>query len=644
MTQRLFTPEDELRYTNIDSARLSPDGKMVVYALRQADLEKEKEFSHLWLLELEHGQTRQLTRGEHNDSVPSWSPDGERIAFLSSRTEKPQIFTIPTHGGEAVQLTHFKQGVGGGPAWSPDGSHIAFTVSSREEERDSSKPYRITRAAYRMDGFGYLDDVVQNIFVLPVTIQQGAVQAGEARQLTNDAYMDEILEWSPDGSEILYTAFFNPDSLAIFSPHLRTVNLDGACEEILGEDWGDISTAAWLPDGKHIALYALLKDAPGGSKEDLWVVNRKTRGPVCRTDAFDFGFDSSRSRLLVMDNDRALCTVLRAGMQEIYEFSLAGEPAWRPLVTGERVCAGLDARGDSLLFLLNRIHNPSELCLARLDGSEERQLTNHNDQWLAEISLPQLEHFVFENKEGIAIEGWFLRPAVGEAPFPAILCIHGGPYGMYGYGSRPDFQMLAGAGYGVLFINPRGSNGYGDAFSQALNAKWGDIDYPEQMQALDLAIEKGWVDPQRLGVNGLSYGGYMTCWIVGQTDRFKAAVAENPVTDMVSQYGTSDMDAWDAPHSLGGHPHENFEGYWKMSPIRYAHRCTTPTLLIQGEQDYRCPAGQSEQFYTILKANGCVAEMLRLPGSSHVGSIHGPIPVRKAQNEALLDWVERYVK
>jgi dipeptidyl aminopeptidase/acylaminoacyl peptidase len=294
--------------------------------------------------------------------------------------------------------------------------------------------------------------------------------------------------------------------------------------------------------------------------------------------------------------------------------------------------------------LVNRLHNPAELYVAGINGKDEKQLTYHNDNWLAEIDLPSVEHLEFNNSEGIPIEGWFLKPAVGEAPFPAVLCIHGGPYGMYGYGFRTDFQMLAGAGYGVLFINPQGSNGYGDAFSRPLNASWGLLDYPEQMQAVDLAIEKGWIDPGRLGVNGLSYGGYMTCWIVGQTDRFKAAVAENPVTDLISQYGTSDMDAWDAPHSLGGHPHENYERYIEISPITYAHKCTTPTLLIQGEQDFRCPAGQSEQFYTTLKANGCVVEMLRLPGSPHVGSITGPAALRKAQNEALLDWMDRYIK
>jgi dipeptidyl aminopeptidase/acylaminoacyl peptidase len=203
--------------------------------------------------------------------------------------------------------------------------------------------------------------------------------------------------------------------------------------------------------------------------------------------------------------------------------------------------------------------------------------------------------------------------------------------------------MLAGAGYAVLFTNPRGSRGYGDAFATALSGNWGVMDYKDLMAGVEYVIERGFTDPDRLGVCGLSYGGFMTCFTVGQTDRFQAAVAENPITDLVSRYGTADMGPWGSISEIGGKPHEIPEVYRRSSPITYAHRCTTPTLLIQGEADYRCPAGQSEQFYTHLKANGCITEMMRLPGMSHVGSITGPINVQKTQNEALLGWMNRYV-
>jgi dipeptidyl aminopeptidase/acylaminoacyl peptidase len=203
--------------------------------------------------------------------------------------------------------------------------------------------------------------------------------------------------------------------------------------------------------------------------------------------------------------------------------------------------------------------------------------------------------------------------------------------------------MLAGTGYAVLFINHRGSTGYGDEFATRILGDWGTLDYQDLMAGVDFAIEKGLADRDRLGCCGLSGGGNLSCWIVGQTDRFKAAVPENPVTNWTSFYGVSDIGPWFAAAELGGPPHEIPEVYRRCSPITYAHRCQTPTLLVQGEADYRCPAEQSEQFYTVLKANGCVVAMLRLPASSHLGSILGEPRIRHAQNWALLDWMNQYI-
>jgi dipeptidyl aminopeptidase/acylaminoacyl peptidase len=203
--------------------------------------------------------------------------------------------------------------------------------------------------------------------------------------------------------------------------------------------------------------------------------------------------------------------------------------------------------------------------------------------------------------------------------------------------------MLVGAGYAVLMVNHRASTGYGDAFSTAIKGDWGNLDYHDLMAGVDYAIAQGWSDADRLGVCGLSGGGNLSCWIVGQTHRFKAAVPENPVTNWVSFYGVSDIGVWFAREELGGDPHEIPEIYARCSPITYAHRCTTPTLMVIGENDWRCPPEQGEQFYATLKANGCPVEMLRLPLSSHAATIVGALDVRRAHNEALLDWMNRYV-
>ncbi len=263
--------------------------------------------------------------------------------------------------------------------------------------------------------------------------------------------------------------------------------------------------------------------------------------------------------------------------------------------------------------------------------------------WLASVKLPTVEHLHFKGSDGAAVEGWICLPPEGEAPYPTVLYIHGGPHGAFGNIFHFDTQMLCGAGYAVLLVNHRASTGYGDEFSTAIKGDWGNLDYNDLMAGVDTAIAQGYTDGDKLGCCGLSGGGNLSCWIVANTRRFKAAVPENPVTNWVSMYGVSDISAWFAVEELGGAPHEIPEIYAKCSPITNAHTCTTPTLMLQGEHDWRCPAEQSEQFYTTLKANGCTVEMVRFPNSSHAASIYGAPAIRTAQNDALLGWMNQYV-
>jgi dipeptidyl aminopeptidase/acylaminoacyl peptidase len=634
--KRTFEPLDELRYSTIQQAEVSPNGEYIVYTLRQVNVEKDEDFTSLWLYDLQAGKAHQLTFNKKTDVNPAWSPDGKIIAFRSDRGETAQIYLLPVDGGEARQLTDMKQGVHGGPEWSPDGTKIAFTAGPDEEPPDPSKPYRVTRFVYRFDGIGYLDEAVQNIYTIPI-------EGGEPRQLTDDAHIDRDLRWSPDGSEILFLSSFDPDSPKLFYAKIRSVNMDGDVEVVLDFDWGGMIFADWTPDGKGIVFAGMSaeKPEPMGSKVDLWVLDRTSGKIECRTNGLKTGLGYGEPRFI--GEKRVLANVPRAGMGEIYAFSLAGEEIIEPIVQGKRGAQLVGLSEKNIFFINSTSENPNELCVTDLDGSNERQLTQVNSEWLKEIRLPKVERLLFKNDEGIEIEGWITIPIEGEAPFPTILYIHGGPHGAYGYDFRSDFQMLAGAGYAVLFTNPRGSRGYGDEFSTVLSGNWGVMDYKDLMAGVDHVIAEGISDPDRLGVCGLSYGGYSTTFAVGQTDRFKAAVAENPITDLVSRYGTADMGPWGSLSEIGGKPHEIPEVYRRSSPITYAHKCTTPTLLVQGEHDYRCPAGQSEQFYTTLKANGCIAEMLRFPNMSHIGAINGPIEVRVAQNDALLDWMDRYV-
>jgi dipeptidyl aminopeptidase/acylaminoacyl peptidase len=282
--------------------------------------------------------------------------------------------------------------------------------------------------------------------------------------------------------------------------------------------------------------------------------------------------------------------------------------------------------------------------MSNLDGSNEKRLTHLNDEFLAGVIMPEYVHLQFKGVDGVDVEGWYVKPTTGgDGPYSTILWIHGGPHGAQGYAYAFDTHMLNGAGYGVMYVNHRASTGYGNAFSTAIKGDWGNLDYKDLMAGVDFAIELGLADPDKLGVCGISGGGNLSCWTIGQTNRFKAAIPQNPVTNWVSFYGVSDIGVWFGVEQMGGHPHELPDTYRKCSPITYAHQCTTPTLLIQNEHDWRCPPEQSEQFYTVLKVNNCIVEMLRHPATFHGGSIRGALNLRKSHIESTLNWFNKYI-
>ncbi len=640
-------PRDLFRFKFLQDARLSPDGKRVVYAVSHTEKTGaggEADVSALYLLSLEDGETRQLTWGEAVDASPAWSPDGRTIAFLSTRTGKPQLYTLRVDGGEARALTHLGQGVGGGPAWSPDGRSIAFTAGPQELV-DYSKPYRVTRHIYRFNGIGPLENALQDLYVL-------SLDGGEPRRLVHNGCMIGSPAWSPDGKELLYTVSMFPDSFRLF-PSLRIATLEGS-ERSLVEEWGYATSAAWTPDGERVAFMGNPLGLPIGSKDNLWVIARQGGQPVCRTAGLKAHLGGALEgdmplmsiempRVILGKRPWAFVQVQQGGIQGVYRVALDGAEDWSPVAAGERACFPLDTQGDGLLFAASQTNDPLDLYYTAADGSNERRLTHLNADLLAELALPEVEPLAFTAADGVPLEGWYMQPVGGQAPYPTILYIHGGPHEAFGHIFCSNFHLLAGAGFGVLYVNQRGSTGYGDAFATQIIGDWGHLDYLDLMAGVDYAIARGLADAERLGVCGLSGGGNLSCWIVGQTQRFKAAVPENPVTNFVSLYGVSDISPWFVPEELGGMPHEIPEVYRRCSPITYAHRCQTPTLLIQGEADYRCPAEQSEQFYTALKASGCTVEMLRLPNSAHLGSVNGEPLIRRAQNEALLDWMQRYV-
>ena len=642
---RAMQAEDLCHLQFLNGGRLSPDQMQVLYECSQIDAEKDEEFSTIYLLNRATGQRRQMTGGRAKDSRPAWSPDGKSFAFTSDRAGKPQLHLMPIDGGEAQQLTALEQGVGGF-AFSPDGNKIAFTAKTAAPHDINTEPYQLDRTVYRFDAIGYLDQNVHDVYTLDLA-------GGETTQLTDDRTHNTNLRWSPDGSKILYDASMHPGAARAMSPTLTLIDMDGNRQPLL-EDWGVVTSASFTPDGGSIVFVGCPRGKSIGSKSDLYLLNLATGELENRSPNLDVGVGGRLSldmpvgglsaNLLASDDGAyAYATVQAGGTNHICKIALAGAEDHQPLTSGECAVFPLDLQGSHLLYARTSLNAPPDLHVIDLSSNATHQLSHLNDDHLAKISLPDAERLLWESVDGVPVEGWYMKPPRGAAPWPTILYIHGGPHAAYGYGFHFDFQMLAGAGYGVLFLNHRASTGYGDGFSTAIKGDWGNLDYHDLMTGIDCAIERGLADGERLGVCGTSGGGNLSCWIVGQTDRFKAAVPQNPVTNWRSFYGTSDIGIYFAVEQMGGHPHEIPDVYAKCSPITYAHNCKTPTLLVQSEHDWRCPAEQSEQFYTVLKANGCTVEMLRQPGGSHGASISGKISLRRAHNDALLDWFGRYV-
>lgn len=644
--KRPAAPEDLMRLEFLHSCALSPDGKHLVYGVSCID-DNEQEHVYLRLNNIDTGEDIQLSTKEGQHILPAWSPDSRRVVFLSGRSGSMQLYVMDIFGGEAQRITNLKQSVSGPPVWSPDGRWIAFTASPEKYGKKSIR--RIDSFLYRMDGMGYLEDGVQEIFLM-----EAGETFGEPKQITRDGALNLSLRWSPDSRELLYLAAFDRSTPRGFDFSIKRVNLEGQGKTVL-EKFGLILACGWNKEGDRIIFTSSKQGSPAGTKQDLWIIGAEGGMPECRTSSLlvgvigsmqpdsPEGFSMSIPIPLSSNGKYAYVKVQEGGSSAIYEIALQGREERRKLTAGERSVELLGGNDEFLLFKSSDLSKPSDLFIYNIENQDERQVTFLNKEYLSRLLQPEVKHLLFPGADGREIEGWLMLPSEGEAPYPAILYNHGGPNSAYGNIYCFDFQMLAGAGYAVLFINYHASSGYGTEFGTSIRGNFGNLEYQDLMKGVDYAVDQGYIDNEHLGVCGLSNGGFLTCWIVGQTNRFKAAAAENCYVDWNSFYGTSDIGVWYCTDQLGGHPHEIPELYRKCSPITYAHNCKTPTLLIAGEEDRRCPVTQSEQFFTVLKQNGCATEFIRIAGGAHAMSMNGPVEARKVQNLELLRWMDRYI-
>lgn len=621
-------------------ARLSPDGCHVAYVVSSTDSEEHFE---LWIQDIEQEGPARRCAYAGNAMTPRWSPNGRWIAFVGDRRllvcEFPSLRISEPLTPESLTAHE-------APAWSPDSARLA--VSLREHYPvDGAR--RIQGTHFRADGVGFLESSNQRIYeVDPIS--------RAVRCLTPPTLGCFQPEWSPSGEHVLFLGTDAPLKYSPYAHKLFTVAVnEGRITQVLGESWFIVS-AHWLPDGERIAVAAARDSTLTIPVVHLWVVNREGDQASLRTEgaigniglrihhdmpAWDL---TNTNVFVVADGEEVFATAQRGGNVEIWRISLTGAVAVKRTIVGERTCIALDANAgaDVILFAASDLRSPTELWRATLCGERQKRLTILNDPVLARWPEISVEHFSFQSSDGMEIESWFMGPAARTGPIPTILFIHGGPFGATGNVFRYDFQMLCAHGYGIVFANFRGSSGYTEFFVRAIMGDWGGRAYPDHMGAVDAAVARGFADAERLGVWGPSHGGFATCWIVGHTNRFRAAVAEASVTNLVSQYYLTDIPEV-FQRDLGGRPHEILDVYRSRSPITYAHRCITPTMLLHGEEDLRCPIGEAEQFHRALLDVGCVTELCRIPQCSHNGDSAGPLSARQAQNEALLRWFEHYL-
>ncbi len=599
--------------------QISPAGDRIIYTLSEADAETAKVKSNLWICNVDGSDARQLTWTGERNSGGRWSPDGKSIAFVSDRAGKGGVFILDaSQPGDARELTHHNQAVHD-VAWSPDGSSIAYSTTfdpenpdEKEPETDAPAPVRVTRRIdYKQDGRGYLNDKRTHVFAVEVA-------SGERRRVTKEALDHYFPQWSPDGKTISVDI---PNNNGMCS-QLGLISVESGDMKLVGPDQGVVGAWSWSPSGDRIIIAG---DTQQTHQLDFFVYDvdsgaiRRLTDDLPSLPVGGAAGSSSPSQPVWLDDRQVLFHAMRAGASGLNVID-AESGTVEPIHRWQAVLSGLST-DDAHRYVVqgySSLEAPGEISVFDTNDNSAKIITSYSKEVLAEAPAAKWERFDVE-RGGLSIEAWLLKPADFDPNkrYPVVLDIHGGPNGHYGYGFDPVHQLLSTNGFVVVYSNPRGSSSYGRDFTMRVTEDWGGEDYQDLMAVMDKAEELPYVDSGRTGVSGYSYGGYMTSWIIGQTNRFQACCCGAPCFDLESMYGTSDISHTFGEQQWGGAPHVSKEWYAAHSPSTFAHRATTPTLIIHGEADDRCPIGQGEQMFVALKKAGCEVEFARYPGGSH---------------------------
>ncbi len=668
--KRRIKPDDLFKLRAVGRVAISPDGRLLAFELKRFDLRENKNFVQIMLADVETGDVRALTEGKHCDSRPRWSPDGRLLAFLSDRDKGTSLWILPMAGGEPRRITD-RDGHVREFAFSPDGHRLAYTylpMSEREKlERDEKtdelkkRPQykQITRLFHKLDGAGWWKGNYAHVYLV-------GLKGGKPRQLTHGPYDDSDPQFSPDGRLISFVSNRVEDPDTNFeNADIYVVKPAGGRIKKITHMQGGCYGHAWSPDGKSIAYigdpakpgqwykhnrHVWLVPSTGGKPRDL---TREIDNQCLNVTIGDVmgGIFEPYGPIWSADSSRLFFLVSEDGATRLYSRSVRRRDLRCELGGDVNIMYFQRTAGDGPIALTIGTHtNPGDVFVADPhDGCRLNQLTRVNATVLDRVEVVSPQRISLRSGS-VRVHGWVLRPpglkATGRRSRrpsqkrPAILEIHGGPHVQYGCSFFHEMQCLAARGYVVVYANPRGSSGYGLKFMNCIHADWGNLDYKDLMRVADWICARPYVDKRRIGVTGGSYGGYMTNWIVGHTDRFRAAVTQRSVVNLESMYGTCDY-GYTLGDEIGGTPWKNVEKLRRQSPLTFVKNIRSPLLILHSEQDLRCSIEQAEQLFVCLKLLGREVEFVRFEGESHGLSRDGRPQNRAERLRRIIAWFDK---
>ncbi|HSS60459.1 MAG TPA: S9 family peptidase [Candidatus Limnocylindrales bacterium] len=638
-----FQPADVLKQVVISTLAVAPDGESIVYVKRT--VEDGKYARRLWRTTFDKPNPEQLTSAKASDMRPRFSPDGKQLLFISDRTGRPQAWIMSLTGGEPKQITDLPSGVGAAD-WSPDGKKLMLLAGSGEKrfiigKEDDPTARRIRDYTWRMDGVGVRDEFT-SVWITDV-------DNGKPARITAPTYNVEAAAWSPDGKHIAFLADLSDGAGLEELSSVWSIPVEGGDPKQVAKLGGAVANLAWAPS-RHIAFLGLSDpQLPGWADVELHVAEGKEQSRLAADrnltiqvtsygdfqDVENFG----PPPLLWEDDQNVISLVSHHGRSHPYRFGIDGKV--EQLAKTDAICNAIAAGGGRIAVVAST-DEPSDVYA--VENGKLRRLGDDGSKWYGPFNRAA-EHHQIKHKDGHEIETWLLKANGKKTRAPLVIDVHGGPHSSFGPTPWLEMNALSDAGFHVVWSNPRGSVSYGEKYARDLEGKWGDPDGSDLLTIIDWAAQEGLADKKQIGIMGLSYGGFMTTWMLANHPGvFKAAVSENPVTDLLGEWATSDFGRFIGRRAIETQsPWENIDRFLTGSPFYKMHLNTAPLLLLQAENDMRCPPGNSEMVFHILRTLGREVEMIRYPAETHVMLAIGRPDRRVDRIQRIVDWFAKHM-